>query len=589
MFFRILVFVVFSVPALAAAQGMRYPWEEYDKLIKRHTEVSAMSSGVFGESLDFYTGGIGFSVTDISLPGNGLPINVSRSLSVANRADYRFDDLPMADWNMDLPRLSGTFLATTGWASPCNHQGFGGPPVVTVGGRRFSHTDYWQGNRMVLPGQGSQEMMIAESNNLPRPSQNAPYPWLTQDFTWFSCLASRINEVGDAFVGHLPDGTRYTFNWVAAFNEPDLASPSQVSVVTVARRRVELYATRVEDRFGNWLAYRYSNSPTSPIRLEEITSGDGRVVRFTYNARGHVESISTGARTWRYRYAYPDQYRGSLVAVELPDGSSWAIDASAASHIEFQYERSTGTGDILRSCGYPGLLVNEPGAIARFVHPSGAVGEFTVGYGLRGRSNVPMVCNGYTRPYNDPNDDVARYPLAYHGVVLRKKRISGPGVNPAEWNYSYGGSISFAEGTGPVCTSGDCSLPRCLEDACSGTSITTVAGPGNTWERHTYGNSYRYNEGKLLKVEQGRSPDSILQTTVYQYLWPLPGTQFATRLGNTQQPRSAGYTAEYLRPLVSTRIVRNGVLHSSSNTAFDGFGRPLSTVSESATLPPAQP
>jgi len=286
---------------------------------------------------------------------------------------------------------------------------------------------------MIVPGRGSQEMLVAEPNAVPRPSIGGPYPWLTQELTWFSCLPARKNGGGEAFVAHTADGLRYTFDWEAAFYEPDVASPSTVQVITAARRRVELYATKVEDRFGNWVAYRYSNAAGAPVRLEEITSSDGRSITLAYNARGHVEQISNGTQIVRYRYVYPASLTGSLVGVDLPDGSSWAIDAFAMSHIEFQYERSTGSGDILRSCGYPGLMVNEPGATAQFVHPSGAVGEFVVGYSLRGRSNVPMVCNGYSVPNNDPNDDVARYPMAYHGVVLRNKRISGPGVDLAEW------------------------------------------------------------------------------------------------------------------------------------------------------------
>jgi YD repeat-containing protein len=434
---------------------------------------------------------------------------------------------------------------------------------------------------MIIPGRGNQEMLVAEPNAIPRPASGGPYPWLTSDFTWFSCLPSRKNAAGEAFVAHTADGLRYTFDWEAAFYEPDIASPSTVQVITAARRRAELYATRVEDRFGNWIAYSYNNAAGAPVRLNSITSSDGRSITFAYNSRGHVEQISNGSQIWRYRYTYPDSRLGSLIGVDLPDGSSWTIDAYAMSHMEFQYERSTGGGDIIRTCGYPGLMVNEPAATGRLVHPSGAVGEFVVGYSLRGRSNVPMVCNGYSTPNNDPNDDVARYPLAYHGAVLRNKRLSGPGVELAEWTYSYGGTISFAAGTGPVCTSGDCSLPVCLNDTCAGTAITTITGPEGSWERHTYGNSYRYNEGELLKVETGTSPQSILQVTEQRYLWPLAGSQFAVRLGSTQQPRTAGYTAEYLRPNIETLITRDGTTFSRKTTAMDGLARPLTSIASS--------
>lgn len=578
-----LILIALLLPGAAHSQSMRYPWEEYDKLIQRRADLTAMESGMFGESVDMYTGSLGFSATDISLSGNSsLPVEVARSLAIGNRADYLYDDLPMADWNLELPRLSGVFMAATGWASPCTNDGSGAPPIVNLDGRYFYASQYWQGNRMIVPGRGSQDMMVAEANNLPRPAKGGPYPWLTADFTWFSCVPSRQNAAGEGFLALTPDGIRYTFDWQASFFEPAISQPSFANPSPAPRYRVELYASRVEDRFGNWVAYRYSNAANAPVRLEEITASDGRHINFSYNERGHVQQISNGSQVWNYRYHYPDSFTGTLVGVDLPDGSSWSIDAYALSHIDFQYDRSTGAGDIIRTCGYPGLMTNEPGGTGRFVHPSGALGEFTVGVGLFGRSNVPMVCNNYSQPNNDPNDDVAQYPLAYHGLVLRQKRLSGPGVDTAEWSYSYAGRISFAPGTGPTCTSGDCSLPVCLDDTCAGTSSTTVIGPEGSWTRYTYGNSYRYNEGKLLKVEDGDGPQAILQTTEQRYLWPLAGSQFAARLGNTQQPRTAGYTSEYLRPGVQSTISRDGATFSNTVTAFDALGRPLSTVASSS-------
>ncbi|MGH8039671.1 MAG: DUF6531 domain-containing protein [Stenotrophomonas sp.] len=95
-----LILVALLLPGVVQAQGMRYPWEEYDKLIQRNTDMTALESGLFGESVDMYTGSVGFSATDFSLPGTGIPISVSRSMTPSNRADYYYDDLPMADWNL---------------------------------------------------------------------------------------------------------------------------------------------------------------------------------------------------------------------------------------------------------------------------------------------------------------------------------------------------------------------------------------------------------------------------------------------------------------------------------------------------------
>lgn len=194
-----LILVAPFLPGVVQAQGMRYPWEEYDKLIQRKTDMTALESGLLGDSVDMYSGSVGFSATDLSLPGTGIPIDVSRSMTPSNRADYYYDDLPMADWNLELPRLSGVFMGATGWASACTTiNGLGAPPTVNVNGNNYRPTDYWQGNRLVIPGRGSQEMLVAEGNAVQRPTTGGPYPWLTADFTWFSCTPSRQNAVGRA-------------------------------------------------------------------------------------------------------------------------------------------------------------------------------------------------------------------------------------------------------------------------------------------------------------------------------------------------------------------------------------------------------
>jgi len=93
--------------------------------------------------VDMYGGSVGFSATDLSLPGTGILIDVSRSMTPSNRADYYYDDLPMADWNLELPRLSGVFMGVTGWASPCTTvNGLGAPPTVNDGGNNYRPTDY---------------------------------------------------------------------------------------------------------------------------------------------------------------------------------------------------------------------------------------------------------------------------------------------------------------------------------------------------------------------------------------------------------------------------------------------------------------
>ncbi|WP_313347342.1 hypothetical protein [Stenotrophomonas sp.] len=89
-----------------------------------------------------------------------------------------------------------------------------------------------------------------------RPTSGGPYSWLTADFTWFSCTPSRQNAAGEGFVAHTPDGMRYTFDWEAGFYEPRVAAANLINPANASRLRSELYVTRVEDRFGNWVSYQ---------------------------------------------------------------------------------------------------------------------------------------------------------------------------------------------------------------------------------------------------------------------------------------------------------------------------------------------
>ena len=55
----------------------------------------------------------------------------------------------------------------------------------------------------------------------------------------------------------------------------------------------------------------------------------------------------------------------------------------------------------------------------------------------------------------------------------------------------------------PYGTATLCEQPLCESEICAGSSITTVYEPDGRWRKIHYGNTYRYNEGKLLREEIG--------------------------------------------------------------------------------------
>lgn len=574
-----LLFVLFSTAAVA--QDVNRPWEEYDKLVKTHEVVGTLGPTLFGDQVNLYNGALSFSATDISLPGNSkLPVALTRTFTVSKRNGY-VNDAPMADWDLDLPNVSGVFVQ--GWGSQRCSAEFT-PPSIPDGLSFFAPEDYWHGNQANLPGGGGGEMLVAQTG-VSKPAAGGPYYWVTSGFTYFSCLPAIQNGTGEGFLAITSDGTKYWLDRMAQYREPSLKGAGSTSGQT-ARSKVVLYATRVEDRFGNSVVYTYNNAANEPARLISIEASDGRKITLGYDLNGHISNASDGLHTWTYQYNYAnpiDPNSGTLTAVVLPDVSRWTINFAALSSATIRYSQSQpGGNDPVRSCGDPGDVITT-GQTGTITHPSGAVGEFSVEPTRFGRSNVPMVCSNYQSPNNDPNDDVSYYPLAYDSFALTKKRITGPGLTAAEWNYLYYSTIVFWDPLGnPVCTSGDCGAVKCTNDTCAGTASVEVLGPDNEWTRYVFGNSYRYNEGKLLRTERGSSSATILNTETMSYELATTGQTFPTPIGLSPQPRGDGFTSEYLRPQRSRAVTQDASTFSNTVNTFDVFARPLSVVKSSS-------
>lgn len=567
------------------------PWEEYSKLINSSEAVGTMGPELFGDQVNYYTGGLSFSATDISLSGNNkLPVTLSRTLAVSGRQRGYAPSESFGDWELDVPRISGVYakewINSSGTAQRCSVASAGAamPPSLWlyqpgVPPTYFAPEDYWHGLQMSLPGGGGGELLYVRAG-VTKPSTGGPYYWLTSNFTYFSCLSTIKNGSGEGFLAITPDGTKYWFDWQAQYFEPPLKHSAGTSA-QIDRRKNTLYATRVEDRFGNWVTYTYTNAYNAPARLSAITSSDGRQITVAYNAGGQIGSATDGSRTWTY--LYPDAPR--LTAVLLPDGSRWTFDLGfAGAYIHYN---ETPTGGVPSSCTDPGTgdpvltsgtepdptctnpgspdatttdpvrSCTDPGQVWLFqstgtiTHPSGAVGTFTVEPERFGRSNVPEICANVQTPINDPNDDVAYYPMAWDAVALTKKTVTGPGLLPATWTYSY------LDGT-------------------------EIAGPENQFTHYVFGTNFHGDEGQLLRVESGSGPTAVLKTETTTFENATSGQPYPTPIGTSPQPRNDAYTSENLRPQRSHSITQDGVTFSRTVTAYDSFARAISATQASS-------
>lgn len=549
----VLWFVLCACAAPGFAQEGKLPWQEYSRLVEEGRQIAPLDvDSMFGDNVDLYSGALSFSTTDVSIPGNNaLPVAVTRKLDIHDRYRYGTSGRgrAFADWDIDIPNISGVF-ATTWHDNRCSQAV---PPVVHT---RVIADEYWAGNHADLPGGG--EML--RNSNRPMPSTGGPYLWITEGGTYFSCLATINNGSGQGFLAIDTSGNKYWLDHMAQYGEPNYisvvkgASPERV---VVSRRKNVLYATRVEDRFGNWVTYTYSNTATQPVRLTAISSSDNRSLTLQYNASGYVASVSDGTRTWTY------QYTGhNLTGVLLPDGSSWGMNLSGLSNAVMQ--RSNDPND-MRSCFSPDDILSGD-VSGSITHPAGATATFVVGPRELGRSNVPGICRNYQSigsGGNDTRDDFPVFPVNWVSLVLKSKQIQGPGVPAASWSYGLGSSWSWRYPPGqtePICNTSTCADPVCLSDSCAGSRVMEISGPDGTWERYTFGNSYRYNEGKLLQHEKGTGHLDVLRTVTHTYNYAASGQAYAAKIGSSPQPRGAGFTAEYTRPLVKTATVQDGGL-----------------------------
>lgn len=580
--------------SVSAQDGKAY-WEEYDKLINNRKAVVALGPDLFGDSVDLATGALSFSVTDVSIPGNNaLPVAVTRTYSAVSRNDTG-GDYPFGDWEIDIPNISGLF-STTWHDDRCDRAV---PPSVLMVGSQTTFESaggqqYWKGNTAQMPGGGELLLLDAAS---PRPTTGGPYRWGTAGRAVFSCLPSVNNASGQGFFAVGADGTKYWFNHMAQYVAPDYShvwqhSPGQYASGTVQRKKNALYVTRVEDRFGNHVTYSYSNAYNQPLKVDAITASDGRQITFGHS-NGRISRVTAGGRSWHYGYA------GGLSSVQQPDGSQWIINFAEFSRAGIEY---FGTSDPnWRSCFRPGGL--DPLFSGPFtgtvLHPSGAIGTFVTAPVVHGRSNVPAICQNYV-PRNqigerDTSNDYAVFPIKWHAISLQSKTIEGPALPSQTWSYGYGSVVSYFYPDGQTepykCNTESCAEPVCLSESCAGTSRTTVSGPDG-WKRYTFGNSYRYNEGKLLKIEEGTGETDILRTTSKSYEFGQPGQPYPTRVGRSAMDYLGdGFTAEYPRPEIGQVIQQDGVAFSrttdkgcSSATAYclDGFLRPTRVVRSSS-------
>jgi RHS repeat-associated protein len=599
----VLLFLLLLSAAAQAQEAVRNISSEYATIVTEGNTVGTLGDSLFGDTTSLYTGETNFRQVDIHLPGNNaLPVEFARRLVMAENELQAYDFGALANWEIDLPFLYGTFTRQYGWqgATRGNTRCSGSESPKTT--RDFVVTDFWHGYHMHVPEAGDRELLAPIAGTSPAgPANGGPWRWLTKDFWFVSCVPSLKNASaypGEGFVAVSPDGIKVTFDYMVVrdattvsrpappncmhtvFWDPNMHGDTPYSRATwspdyyganlgamasvpcpdflLQRSAVRIYATRVEDRFGNWVAYQWADD-----RLNTISSSDGRMITLGYDGNGRVARATTGTSVWRYGYA------GGLVSVTLPDNSAWQFSGGGVPVIEHSYEVMPQADN--NNCLWPGYAGYD--VDVTMTHPSGAVGEFHFVANRIGRTYMPRQCivqvgtAGYF--YYPPYQDV-------YSIV--RKTIRGPAVPERTWTYAYTG-----EGGTPFSFEGWCTgHPDALH--CTPFNVLEVTGPDGGRVAYTVGNKYHDGEGQLQKVQRYSPTGALVAEQTLDYIGNADAQArgFADPVGSSPQIREA-FDAEYNRPQKKSTLVQDGVTYVDEITAHDAYAYPLTRVASNSS------
>lgn len=560
-------FVVFSAmplcqEAAAQATGGRYPWQEYNEYARASEIVAPLKSELFGDQISLYDVSTEFSIVDVDLPGNSaLPVQLRRRLRVESKKEMEFFG-GFGEWDIEVPYLYGVFTATWKWNESGNGSvGRCSDPWYPKISDYYDLSEIWSGNSLHLPGEGDRQMLYVGKNQLALPQDGNTYHWTARDFMSFSCKQGVANGGGEGFVLVTPQGTRYTFDVMIEKSAGRINKHGTL----VPRSKVFLAASKVEDRFGNWVEYRYSGT-----RLNEIAANDGRLIQLHYSG-ANISAVTANGRTWKYSYIgntdnnYPYS-KDRLAEVMQPDGRSWKYNYSGT--LAPQYTALDFSGGELRLC--PSAPYPKTPFTLQAVHPSGAVGTFEFELSRHRRTGVLTSSCVRERTHEAWRLVTPNYFEVYS---LKKKTITGPGLEAQQWRYTAqnpaGARVNVMD------------LPCAT---CEKEKTVNVFQPDGTRLTYHFGTLFYYNDGRLLGVDTFDAQGTMVRSETYDYVedaemaaHPFPWT-YGDSFGG-----SADATSAFIRPKKETVIWQDGETYVNSVTAFDSLARPAQ-IAKSNTL-----
>lgn len=528
----------------AAAQNGLFDYQEYEKRVRSAQQLGALrADAVLGDRTSSFDGSTDFIAEDVSLPGNfDLPVRITRRFGVdsSNRAVDGSEATGLTlfdDWEIEVPAMSGVWTNGTGWVTLSNGAlttqrctANAAPQVIEGHGYEnigFGIDVKW------IDGVGETVLIPEGSEFANAPGLDAP-KWITASKARFTCLAATRNGYpGEGFVGYSPDGKKYFFDW--GVEKPYAVGKYADGSVTrtVGRKRVYLLASRVEDRFGNWVTYAYTG-----YRLNSIEASDGRRIDLTYDGQGRVATVTANGRIWRYAYtADSGGDDAGLSQVTLPDGSSWRYSHTGHLRSRLPFRGSEGSAG---GCEYPGGSAPPPVSMTATA-PSGATGVFEFEMTMFIRSDP---CNGLV-------------PSSYDVWSLKRRTLTGPGLASMveQRNYNLANPVPGSTGRW---------VNRVLP---SGVEI-----------RERYGVNPATDERKVMQRQVIAPGGGVVRDETNAYVYGSDAGAFPLRIGRSLGIMAGQFLDGTLSAISTASITQDEDTYSTVYSAFDRSARPTVTT-----------
>lgn len=420
----------FSLKAFAQTDDDVYDVRNEDIWGRMATHEAVALEKPFGMNMSMDSGDVTFEVVDVSLRGNfNIPVEVRRSFK--NGYDNDGGLLDFGSWSLEIPRIHAksmshsNFAKNSGWLEGTACTSPGGDLERTIAYSPYTtfimeEYRYYNGATLVIPGKSEGKLLKTASG------------WVTADNYKISC------PTADTFEVTSPEGTIYTMDKRVRREAGDQRTYGKYSDFALV--------TKVEDKFGNTVTYRYDSNNN----LDQISASDGRLItinRESFYSRWIITSVEVNGRLWQY------DYEGFMAThtftVTLPDSSTWHYEGLNSVLSFNTHSEKIGNTYVCEISS-----ATSSGHDVRITNPSGALATLRFEPTYHGRANTNVV-DKYTIVRKDSDGSI--YTPQYNalskcvaGASLTSKTVTGAGFDTLTTTYSYSENPGYFDEEGVI-------------------------------------------------------------------------------------------------------------------------------------------